>query len=139
MATPKTFHIGIKAVIVNNGKALVLKDEGRYPGFDLPGGKIDKGEGIETALKRELYEELGLKKFTIGELINVFERFDYNQKGIGLMLVAFRVKAKLTKIKLDKKEHSGFSWISKKEFTKLVKTNEFRNRGVIDALAKVLK
>lgn len=61
MASIKNFHIGIKAVIVQNNKALLLKDP-RFNGYDLPGGRIDKDEDIEEALKRELFEELGLKK-----------------------------------------------------------------------------
>ena len=65
MPKQKKYHIGIKALIVKNGKALVLKDEGRYPGFDLPGGKIDENESFEQALKRELREEIGLNKFKI--------------------------------------------------------------------------
>lgn len=59
MNNPQNFHIAVKAVIVKDDKALVLKEASRFSGFDLPGGKIDENESIEEALKRELYEELG--------------------------------------------------------------------------------
>jgi len=133
----KNFHIGIKAVIVNKGKALVLKDL-RFNGYDLPGGRIDSGEGIEVALKRELDEELGLKKFTIGELLHVFERLDYGNKKASLMLIYFKVTAKIAKIKLSK-EHSQYQWISKKDLSEISNKGEFRNEGIKTVLGMVLK
>lgn len=132
MASIKNFHIGIKAVIVNGNKALVVKDTKRFKGYDLPGGKIDDGEGIEQALKRELYEELGLKKFSAGEILFAFERSDYNKKGASIMLLFYKVEAKITKIKLSN-EHTDFLWISKKDLSRI----KFRNSGVKTALEKV--
>lgn len=132
---PKNFHIGIKAVIVKNKKALVVFDP-RFHGYDLPGGKIDEGEEIEKALKRELNEELGLKKFELGDLLCVFERTDYKKKGTSLMLIFYRVKAKISKIKLDK-EHTGYKWITKNDFRKIIRNGEIRNDGIKVALSKV--
>lgn len=47
MVKVKKFHIGIKALIKEDGKILVLKDAGRYSGYDLPGGKVDEKESYE--------------------------------------------------------------------------------------------
>lgn len=137
MGTAKNFHIGIKAIIVQARKVLVVFDP-RFHGYDLPGGKIDIGEGIEEALKRELNEELGLKKFEMGELLHVFERTDYKEKDISLMLIFYKVKTKVSKIKLDT-EHTGYKWISKKDFIEIVKNGKIRNDGIKIALEKVLK
>lgn len=134
MAITQHFYIGIKAVITKDGKALLLKDVDRYVGLDLPGGKIDEGETIEQALKRELWEELGLKSFKLGKLLGIFERRDYKEEGISLMLVFYEVKAKISEIKLSF-EHTDYKWISKKELSK----TKIRNKGVKEAIAKVLK
>lgn len=138
MVIPKKFHIGVKAIIVKRGKALVLKDTNRYVGYDLPGGKIDQGESIGEALKRELKEELGLRNYKIVKLIGVYERTDYKKRNTSLMLIFFEVKAKIQKIKLSF-EHTDYKWISAKELSEQIKSKGFRNKGIIDALAKVLK
>ena len=50
-------------VIQNNGEFLLCKmasDRGVFPGqWALPGGGMDPGETMETALRREIMEELG--------------------------------------------------------------------------------
>lgn len=138
MASVKNFHIGIKAVIVNMGRVLVLKDPKRYQGYDLPGGKIDQGETIEEALKRELEEELGLKKFKLGDLLHAFERTDYEKGDIRLMLIFYKVEAKISNIRLSN-EHTSFAWISKKDLNEVIAKGEIRNEGVKLALEKALK
>lgn len=50
-------------IIQNNGEFLLCKmasDRGVFPGqWALPGGGIEPGEMMETALRREIMEELG--------------------------------------------------------------------------------
>ena len=58
------FQIGVKALIRNEDGDLLLEGKRRDGGlitYDLPGGRIDEGETIETALRRELKEEIGLR------------------------------------------------------------------------------
>ena len=51
--------LGVKAVVVRDGKVLVLtKPDGEA---DLPGGRIEQGESFEQGLHREIHEETGLK------------------------------------------------------------------------------
>lgn len=137
MPTPKNFHIGIKALIVKSGKVLALKDASRYRGFDLPGGKIDEGETFHQALKRELFEELGVNTFKIGPLVHVYERTDYEKQNASLMLICFKVEATISEITLSH-EHTGFEWISKKDLVKM-DDKLFRNGEIKKALVKVLE
>lgn len=54
------FRLSLKAVILNSeGHVLVVKETGR-DWWDIPGGGMDHGESIQTALARELREEVSL-------------------------------------------------------------------------------
>jgi mutator protein MutT len=134
----KKFYIGIKAIVVNNKKALVLrKVRNGINVYDLPGGRIDKGELIQDALKRELKEEIGLTKFSNPQLINIFERQDYEKNGTYLMLVVYKIDANIFRIKLSD-EHTNYEWISKKELNKISKNAKQINKGIVNALSLVL-
>ncbi len=55
------YRISIKGLIKNEaGQVLVVKESGRT-WWDLPGGGMDHGEDIKTAIARELKEEVKLK------------------------------------------------------------------------------
>lgn len=136
-AKPQNFYVGIKAVIVNNGKALVVSDP-RFKGYDLPGGKIDEGESIEEALKRELREELGIESFEMGEILYALERYGYHVANTSIMLIFYKATANTNKIMLND-EHSEFRWIDKSELKQLIAEDKIRNIGVKMALEKALK
>jgi 8-oxo-dGTP diphosphatase len=50
---------GVKGIVRKNGNILVLvKPNGT---LDLPGGRVENGESVKSALQREINEETGLK------------------------------------------------------------------------------
>ena len=53
------FNLRVAAMIVREGRILILQDEG-IPHDYLPGGRVHLGETAEAALARELREELDL-------------------------------------------------------------------------------
>lgn len=54
-----SFHLGVKALIFNNEDKLLLLQAKTY--WDIPGGRIQKNESVEEALRREVCEETGLQ------------------------------------------------------------------------------
>jgi ADP-ribose pyrophosphatase YjhB (NUDIX family) len=83
------YRVSIKALIRNSaGDVLCVKE--KTPFWVLPGGGIDHGEDVATALSRELKEEigyLGTFQYTPLGLVTIFD--DPNDRC--MMLVAYEV------------------------------------------------
>ena len=56
------FNFGVYGVCIKGDEVLVIKKgRGPYKGlYDLPGGRIEFGEHVEVAIKREFEEEVGV-------------------------------------------------------------------------------
>jgi len=67
----KQFHLIARAVIFNGNNVLLARQKGMDNTF-LPGGHIEIGESVVTALKREINEELGLD-LDVEEYLGVVE------------------------------------------------------------------
>ncbi len=56
MPKQKEPYVRVSAVIIDRGKILLIKRR-KDKFFCLPGGRVELGETIENALKREILEE----------------------------------------------------------------------------------
>ncbi|MFC3914952.1 NUDIX domain-containing protein [Pseudaeromonas sharmana] len=55
-----THTLGAGALVLNRcGELLTIREHG-MPGYKLPGGHVELGEPIATAIEREVYEETGI-------------------------------------------------------------------------------
>jgi 8-oxo-dGTP diphosphatase len=72
--------LGVGAVIVKDGKALIVKRANDpYKGqWSIPGGRVELGETLAEAVRREMREETGLE-VRVGPLIEVFERVEHEE------------------------------------------------------------
>lgn len=69
----KFIRPGVKAFIVDQGKILVVKEKVKRGKeeviiYDVPGGGVEPGENLSEALKREVFEEVGLQ-IKIGQAV----------------------------------------------------------------------
>lgn len=72
--------IGVGAVVVQNGRAVIVR-RAHAPGqgeWSIPGGRVRAGESLVDALGREIKEETGLD-IIVGPLIDVVERIERDQ------------------------------------------------------------
>lgn len=67
--------VGVGAVVVQDGKALIIKrgHEPRKGEWSLPGGRVELGESLREATRREIKEETGLD-VEVGPLVEAFDR-----------------------------------------------------------------
>lgn len=113
-------RIAMKAVIVKDGKILLLREAATYGDgtqrgrYHMPGGRIEAGENFEEALRREIREETGLEvdikhPIYVGEWRPVIR--DMEHQIIGVFFVC---SPKTTKITLST-EHDDYQWIDPKK------------------------
>lgn len=90
----RLIHVAAAAIFDNQGRVLLaLRDKSQHQGglWEFPGGKVESGEPVVSALARELNEELGIEidQSAVQPLIQV--PYHYPDKSV--LLDVFRVKA----------------------------------------------
>ena len=80
-----------KAFIINDGKLLLIKKDAGESAkcankYELPGGRMDYGETVDEALKREVFEEVGIEIIP-GRPLDTFE-FYFERDGKRHQVVA---------------------------------------------------
>jgi mutator protein MutT len=67
--------VGVGAVVVDGDRVVLIRR--RHPPrageWSLPGGRVELGETLEDALRRELREEIGLE-VEVGPIVETFDR-----------------------------------------------------------------
>jgi len=75
--------VAVAVITDKDGLILIAKrhDDVHQGGlWEFPGGKVEAGELVETALKRELAEELGIELLSCEPLLEI--RHDYHDKAV---------------------------------------------------------
>ena len=70
----------------NTNKVLVQERVKSWQGIAFPGGKIEIGESIVLSIKREVYEETGLKLNTV-KICGVKDWYDKKEKERQLIIL----------------------------------------------------
>ena len=78
-------HVAVAVITNSDGDILIAKrpDDVHQGGlWEFPGGKVEIDESLEAALKRELYEELGIELQSCQPLLEIHH--DYPDKQVFL-------------------------------------------------------
>ena len=96
------------AIIIEGGRVLITQRSEHMPHplkWEFPGGKLKAGESPESCIKREIFEELGLKVAVKQLLPSVKHAYDSHT----VKLIPFICSVEEGKISLS--EHKSYSWL----------------------------
>ncbi|MEI7718764.1 MAG: NUDIX domain-containing protein, partial [archaeon] len=113
----KTVFIVVYRIVNNKRFYFVLKRKLHWRGYEFPKGGIEEGETELGAVKREVFEETGLK---IKKIINHHKTGKYNysrklqdRKDVdGQTYSLYSAEVEDGEVSLDKHEHTSFQWLS---------------------------
>ena len=83
----------VAALVTNEEGKLMLVTRGVEPDYgklDLPGGFVDPGETAENAVRRELFEELGLKVKTLEYVGSAPNEYIFSEFSVFTLDLAFK-------------------------------------------------
>jgi 8-oxo-dGTP diphosphatase len=99
----------------NNGKILITKRS--IPPFQyqyvMPGGKLDKGESVFHCVKREVFEEVGLK-VTTASLFDIYEVFLIS---VYYLILYFKCNVESLELTINKDEILKYAWVTSSDYT----------------------
>ena len=77
-------RVAVGVIVSNEMVYITYRNKNQHQGekWEFPGGKVEKDETAVDALKRELFEEVGIKVINQNELTSI--EFDYGDKQVKL-------------------------------------------------------
>lgn len=127
MANEKLFHIGIKALIVNEANKVLLlqvntanfKHGDKTVYWDIPGGRVQAGQTVAETLAREVEEEIGTSiasqpEFFTAVVSNIEIPLSATES-VGLVLMVYKLSIPKDSRIILSEEHTAFEWVEKPE------------------------
>lgn len=120
MALSSPQHIGTCALLLNSDNRVLLgKRKNSYKSgyYGLPGGRVEVGESLESAIRREILEETGIEvdhcKY-VGVVRETQDGYDF----IHFVYVAYNVSAQPKLMEPEKCE--GWDWVELDDLGKVL-------------------
>ena len=128
------FEIGLRSVILYNRKILLMRCSYDNKTWEIPGGKVEFGEDLHTALRREIKEETDLE-ISIEKLLHAGTFVTSEKHIVGLIYLS---RAKSGDVKISH-EHTDFIWAEKCQLMNMLSNgikgiNELIENKVLDSL-----
>lgn len=132
--------LSAKAVVVDRDdeKVLVLKrskkEKFHVGAYDLPGGHMDKGEGVIECLEREVRDETGLE-VEVGSILSIQEYPKDHEMFNKIKALRFIAYYKGGVVELSE-EHSKFEWLTFEEAAKKLSDKDYegeKRQTILDA------
>lgn len=122
----KPFALSVKVLIRDaEGRCLLLKrsmsSKGNPGKWDLPGGKVDAGENLETGLLREVAEETGLT-ISLQRVLGAAES-EAPTKRVAYLIFQGRIESGQVHLS---SEHEDFTWVHYRDLVKVDLAEQFR-------------
>ena len=138
------FRPSVYGLIFNKDKSKILLSK-QWDGYDYPGGGINKGERLREALKREVYEEVGVK-IEGGKLVECADDFYLSKEGkalhsILMFYVIDKFEGKPSIKNIDKTEEdyiNGFEWLDVRSVNKIKFYNPMDNKKLVQKALKII-
>jgi len=128
--------VGI-VVLNDKGEVLLIKSN-RYitqsEEWEIPAGRVDKGESLRDAAVRETMEETG---YTISEPQPVY-KYNPSNGSSDQVFTIFKAVALEKEGQFDSNEVAEIAWVSKEKITEMLKQNEIRCGFSLTGLMMVL-
>jgi len=139
------YRRGASAIVFrrkNGLKLLILHRKLNWTGYEILKGGLKGRESEDNCLKRELREETGIRKYRHVETgyeyryswTKAFIKDNNTYRGAHFRLFIVEDLDKSGRIRIDRNEHSGYSWVTAKKALKMLTYKDQR-----DALRFVLK
>ena len=123
-------QVGVKVILKHQGSILLLKRSAKYEyirdSWDIPGGRIDSHETLMEGLKRELFEEIGLRDIALdGIRLLTAQDILRPEKGFHTVRLSFGLDlSEKPEVRIDD-ESKEYKWFSKEELVSCETLDEF--------------
>jgi 8-oxo-dGTP diphosphatase len=122
-----------KAFLNRDGKILVVRESNKYQDgnnlaqYDIPGGRIEPGEELLAALKREVFEESGLEFISPKPFYENVIQIPRGEDIWEIKRIYYACEANGDDVVLSG-DHDEYQWIDPKEYSK---TNIIPDLGAV--------